>query len=88
MRKLGPTAPTGQMMLAKRAAAEAIEDDLLVEPAPVGLARAKNEGKTLGRLSKTTGEQPGGHRCHAFASKGVSAFAPIQRVSSKYPRRS
>jgi DNA invertase Pin-like site-specific DNA recombinase len=45
------------MMLTMLAAVAEMERDLLVERTQAGLARAKNEGKTLGRPSKTTTEQ-------------------------------
>lgn len=39
------------------AAVAEVGRDLLVERMQAGLARAKSEGKTLGRPSKTTSEQ-------------------------------
>lgn len=44
-------------MLTMLAAVAEMERDLLVERTQSGLARAKSEGKTLGRPSKTTNEQ-------------------------------
>ncbi|SHN42524.1 Resolvase, N terminal domain [Duganella sacchari] len=55
--KLDLTSPVGKKMLTMLAAVAEMEGDLLVERTQAGLARAKNEGKTLGRPSKTTAEQ-------------------------------
>lgn len=45
------------MMLTMLAAVAEMKRDLLVERTQSGLARAKSEGKTLGRPSKTTADQ-------------------------------
>jgi putative DNA-invertase from lambdoid prophage Rac len=55
--KLDLASPAGKMMLTMLAAVAEMERDLLVERTQAGLARAKLEGKTLGRPSKTTPEQ-------------------------------
>ncbi|MYM69242.1 recombinase family protein [Pseudoduganella sp. FT55W] len=55
--KLDLTSPAGKMMLTMLAAVAEMERDLLVERTQAGLARAKSEGKTLGRPAKTTAEQ-------------------------------
>lgn len=55
--KLDLTSPAGKLMLAMLAAVAEMERDLIVERTQAGLARAKAEGKTLGRPSKTTPEQ-------------------------------
>src|SRR3954470_20881212 len=47
--KLDLTSPAGKMMLTMLAAVAEMERDLLVERTQAGLARAKSEGKTLGR---------------------------------------
>jgi putative DNA-invertase from lambdoid prophage Rac len=51
------TSAAGKLMLTMLAAVAEMERDLLVERTQSGLARAKKEGKTLGRPSKTTAEQ-------------------------------
>jgi putative DNA-invertase from lambdoid prophage Rac len=55
--KLDLASAAGKMMLTMLAAVAEMERDLLVERTQSGLARAKAEGKTLGRPSKTTTEQ-------------------------------
>ncbi|MGV8893904.1 MAG: recombinase family protein [Burkholderiaceae bacterium] len=55
--KLDLTSTAGKLMLTMLAAIAEMERDLLVERTQAGLARAKAEGKTLGRPPKTTGEQ-------------------------------
>lgn len=52
--KLDLTSPPGKLMLAMLAAVAEMERDLIVERTQAGLARAKAEGKTLGRPSKLT----------------------------------
>lgn len=49
--------PAGKLMLSMLAAVAEMERDLLVERTQSGLARAKREGKILGRPVKTTGSQ-------------------------------
>jgi putative DNA-invertase from lambdoid prophage Rac len=46
--------PAGKMMLTMLAAVTEMERDLLIERTQAGLARAKAQGKTLGRPAKTT----------------------------------
>ena len=55
--KLDLTSPAGKLMLAMLAAVAEMERDLIVERTQAGLARAKAEGKSLGRPSKLTPEQ-------------------------------
>jgi putative DNA-invertase from lambdoid prophage Rac len=55
--KLDLTSPAGKMMLTMLAAVGEMERDLLVERTQAGLARAKKEGKTLGRPTKTSEAQ-------------------------------
>ena len=55
--KLDLASAAGKMMLTMLAAVAEMERDLLVERTQSGLARAKSEGKMLGRPSKTTNEQ-------------------------------
>lgn len=51
------TSPVGKMMLTMLSALAEMERDLLIERTQAGLARAKAQGKKLGRPSKTTLEQ-------------------------------
>jgi DNA invertase Pin-like site-specific DNA recombinase len=55
--KLDLTSAAGKLMLTMLAAVAEMERDLLVERTQSGLARAKAEGKTLGRPVSTTEEQ-------------------------------
>jgi len=55
--KLDLTSPAGKLMLTMLAAVAEMERDLLVERTQSGLARAKAEGKTLGRPTKTNDAQ-------------------------------
>lgn len=55
--KLDLASPAGKLMLNMLAAVAEMERDLLVERTQSGLARAKAEGKTLGRPTKTTDSQ-------------------------------
>jgi len=81
MGKLDLTSPAGKMMLAMLAAVAEMERDLLVERTQAGLARAKNEGKTLGRPSKTTAEQRAEIVAKYGAGESVSALARHYAVS-------
>lgn len=55
--KLDLSSAAGKLMLNMLAAVAEMERDLLVERTQSGLARAKAQGKTLGRPTKTTDEQ-------------------------------
>jgi putative DNA-invertase from lambdoid prophage Rac len=55
--KLDLASPAGKLMLNMLAAVAEMEHDLLVERTQSGLARAKAEGKTLGRPVKTSDSQ-------------------------------
>lgn len=55
--KLDLTSSAGKLMLNMLAAVAEMERDLLVERTQSGLARAKSEGKILGRPTKTTDKQ-------------------------------
>lgn len=79
--KLDLTSPAGKLMLAMLAAVAEMERDLIVERTQAGLARAKAEGKTLGRPSKTTPEQRQA-MVQGFANKqSVSALAKLYGIS-------
>lgn len=79
--KLDLTSPAGKMMLTMLAAVAEMERDLLVERTQAGLARAKSEGKTLGRPSKTTCEQRADIVARYSAGESVSALARMFSVS-------
>ena len=55
--KLDLTSSAGKLMLNMLAAVAEMERDLLIERTQSGLARAKSEGKILGRPTKTTDKQ-------------------------------
>lgn len=87
--KLDLASPAGKLMLTMLAAVAEMERDLLVERTQSGLARAKSEGKTLGRPVKTTDAQrveiiamrTGGASVSAVArSYGVSR-ASVMRIT-------
>lgn len=79
--KLDLTSPAGKLMLAMLAAVAEMERDLIVERTQAGLARAKAEGKTLGRPAKTTPEQRK-EMTQGYASKqSVSALAKLYGIS-------
>ena len=75
------TSPAGKLLLSMLAAVAEMERDLLVERTQAGLARAKAEGKTLGRPSKTTPEQRAEIRHRLGAGESVSALARLYGVS-------
>jgi putative DNA-invertase from lambdoid prophage Rac len=58
-----------------------MEQDLLVERTQAGLARAKSEGKTLVRPSKTTAAQRSETVAQYQADESVSALAKAFAVS-------
>lgn len=68
-------------MLTMLAALAEMERDLLVERTQAGLARAKSEGKTLGRPSKTTVEQRAEIVSKYSSGESVSALARAYSVS-------
>jgi DNA invertase Pin-like site-specific DNA recombinase len=73
--KLDITSPAGKLMLTMLAAVAEMERDLLVERTQSGLARAKAEGKTLGRPSRTTPEQRVTIAKQHKAGESISALA-------------
>ena len=75
------TAPAGNLLLSMLAAVAEMERDLLVERTQAGLARAKAEGKTLGRPSKTTPAERSEIRRRLGAGESVSALARAYGVS-------
>jgi putative DNA-invertase from lambdoid prophage Rac len=79
--KLDLTSSAGKLMLAMLAAVAEMERDLIVERTQAGLARAKAEGKTLGRPSKTSTEQRVAIRKAYEAKQTVSALARQYHIS-------
>jgi DNA invertase Pin-like site-specific DNA recombinase len=73
------TSPAGKLLLFS-ALAE-MERDLLVERTQAGSARAKSEGKKLGRKAKTDGEQREEIRKRLEAGEPVSAVARAFDIS-------
>jgi DNA invertase Pin-like site-specific DNA recombinase len=73
--KLDLTSAAGKLMLTMLAAVAEMERDLLVERTQAGLARAKAEGKALGRPPKSTTEQKAQMRRRFEAGESISAIA-------------
>jgi DNA invertase Pin-like site-specific DNA recombinase len=79
--KLDLTSSAGKLMLAMLAAVAEMERDLIVERTQAGLARAKAEGKTLGRPSKTSPEQRKAMIDGYARKQSVSALAKLYSIS-------
>jgi len=79
--KLDLASPAGKLMLAMLAAVAEMERDLIVERTQAGLARARAEGKALGRPSKTTPEQRQAMIADYARKVSVSALARQYGVS-------
>jgi putative DNA-invertase from lambdoid prophage Rac len=79
--KLDLTSPAGKMMLTMLAAVGEMERDLLVERTQAGLARAKQEGKTLGRPAKTTAAQRAAMIEGYGRGESISALARLYSIS-------
>lgn len=75
------TSSAGKLLLSMLAAVAEMERDLLVERTQAGLARAKAEGKTLGRPPKTTPAQRVEILHRLGAGDSVSALARLYGVS-------
>ncbi|WP_347814759.1 recombinase family protein [Burkholderia sp. D-99] len=75
------TSTAGKLLLSMLAAVAEMERDLLVERTQAGLARAKSEGKKLGRPSKTTPEQRAEIMRRLGAGESVSALARFYSIS-------
>ena len=75
------TSAAGKLLLMMLTAVAEMERDLLVERTQAGLQRAKAEGKTLGRPSKTTPEQRTEILNALRAGESVSALARRYSVS-------
>jgi putative DNA-invertase from lambdoid prophage Rac len=79
--KLDLTSAAGKLMLTMLAAVAEMERDLLVERTQSGLARAKAEGKTLGRPTSTTDEQRAAMVARFSAGESISALSRDYAVS-------
>ena len=79
--KLDLASPAGKMMLTMLSAVAEMERDLLVERTQAGLARAKKEGKTLGRPVHTTPDQRADILAKHNAGISISALARLHNVS-------
>lgn len=75
------TSPAGKMTMGVIAAVAEFEKDLLVERTNSGLARAKAEGKTLGRLRSISGGVIGEVRERLAAGETISAIAKAHKTS-------
>ena len=75
------TSPAGKLLLTMLSAVASMERDLLVERTHAGLARAKAEGKRLGRPCKTTEAQRLEIRDLLAQGKSVSEVARTYGVS-------
>jgi putative DNA-invertase from lambdoid prophage Rac len=79
--KLDLTSTAGKLMLTMLAAIAEMERDLLVERTQSGLARAKAEGKILGRPTKTTDEQRKEIKNLFTQGSSISALSRLYGVS-------
>jgi DNA invertase Pin-like site-specific DNA recombinase len=79
--KLDLTSAAGKLMLTMLAAVAEMERDLLVERTQSGLARAKAEGKTLGRPTSTTTEQRAAMVTRHRNGESISALAKAYNIS-------
>ena len=75
------TAPAGKLLLSMLAAVAEMERDLLVERTQAGLARAKANGKKLGRPTKTTAAERIEIRQRLLAGESVSYLARTYGIS-------
>jgi putative DNA-invertase from lambdoid prophage Rac len=75
------TSPSGKLLLTMLAAVAEMERDLIVERTQAGLARAKAEGKTLGRPAKTTMEQRKAMIAAYERKESVSGLARMYGIS-------
>lgn len=75
------TSAAGKLLISMLAAVAEMERDLLVERTQAGLARARDEGKTLGRPSKIAQDQRSHIRASAAAGASISALARAYGVS-------
>lgn len=79
--KLDLASAAGKLMLTMLAAVAEMERDLLVERTQAGLARAKAQGKSLGRPARTTGDQRATMLSRHHAGESISALSREYRIS-------
>lgn len=79
--KLDLTSPAGKLMMNMLAAVAEMERDMLIERTQAGLARAKAEGKTLGRPTSTTLEQRSLMIRRHQTGESISALAKAFNIS-------
>ena len=79
--KLDLASAAGKLMLTMLAAVAEMERDLLVERTQAGLARAKAQGKSLGRPARTTGDQRATMLSRQHAGESISALSREYRIS-------
>lgn len=79
--KVDLTSTAGKLLVTMLAAVAEMERDLIVERTQAGLARAKADGKTLGRPVKTTPAQREAIVRDYAASQSISALARLHNVS-------
>jgi len=87
------TSPAGRMTMSVIAAVAEFERDLLIERTQAGLARAKSEGKTLGRRASLSSDQQQavvklrreGSSYGVLAKQFGVSRAAIQRIEKRQP---
>jgi putative DNA-invertase from lambdoid prophage Rac len=72
---------TGKLLVTMLAAVAEMERDLLIERTHAGIARARQQGKLIGRPPKTTERQRGAIRALLAAGESVSKVARDHGVS-------
>ena len=75
------TSPAGKMTMGVINAVAEFERDLLIERTQAGLARAKAEGKSLGRPKSLSGEETGEVLKRLAAGESVAAIARAMETS-------
>ena len=73
--------PTGKLLVTMLAAVAEMERDLLIERTHAGIARARSEGKAIGRPFKTSPKQRGDMLAWLAAGETVSAVARKYGIS-------
>ena len=73
--------PTGKLLVTMLAAVAEMERDLLIERTHAGIARARNEGKRIGRPPKTSPSQRAAMIASLAAGTSVSALARQYGIS-------
>lgn len=81
------TSVAGKLMLTMLAAIAEMERDLLIERTQAGLARAKREGKRLGRPCRTTTEQRSDIIARYKNGTSISALARLYNISRATVKR-